>query len=50
MVKEKIIGTREAAYLLGISCQRLRILLAQGRVKNASGKFPFMGQKTMKCL
>lgn len=35
MVKEKIIGTREAAYLLGISGQRLRILLAQGRVKGA---------------
>ena len=35
MVKEKIIGTTEAAYLLGISGQRLRILLAQGRVKGA---------------
>ncbi|MDY7003606.1 MAG: hypothetical protein SWX82_06480 [Cyanobacteriota bacterium] len=35
MVKERIIGTREAAYLLGISGQRLRVLLAQGRVKGA---------------
>ena len=33
--KKKIIGTTEAAYLLGISGQRLRVLLAQDRVKNA---------------
>ena len=33
--KKKIIGTTEAAYLLGISAQRLRVLLAQDRVKNA---------------
>ena len=44
MVKKKnkrIIGTTEAAYLLGISGQRLRVLLAQGRVKNAEKKNGF---------
>ncbi|MGD1700525.1 hypothetical protein [Dapis sp. BLCC M229] len=30
-----IIGTREAAFLLGICCQRVRVLLAQGRIKGA---------------
>ena len=30
-----IIGTREAAFLLGICCQRVRALLAQGRIKGA---------------
>ncbi|MGB3510637.1 MAG: hypothetical protein WBA93_15675 [Microcoleaceae cyanobacterium] len=29
------IGTREAAFLLGICCQRVRALLAQGRIKGA---------------
>ncbi|NET14537.1 MAG: hypothetical protein F6K08_17760, partial [Okeania sp. SIO1H6] len=33
IVKEKIMGTREASFLLGISRQRLLVLLAQGRVK-----------------
>ncbi len=33
--------TREAAYLLGISCQRLRVLLSQGRVRGASKKNGF---------
>ncbi|NEP91338.1 MAG: helix-turn-helix domain-containing protein [Okeania sp. SIO2C2] len=28
-------GTREAAFLLGICCQRVRVLLAQGRIKGA---------------
>ncbi len=41
MVEEKIIGTTEAAYLLGISGQRLRVLLAQGRVKGACKKDGF---------
>ncbi|MGB3514247.1 MAG: hypothetical protein WBA93_34555 [Microcoleaceae cyanobacterium] len=41
MVDEKIMGTTEAAYLLGISGQRLRVLLAQGRVKGASKKNGF---------
>lgn len=31
----KIIGTSEAAYLLGISCQRVRKLLSQGRIQGA---------------
>ena len=31
----KIIGTRQAAYLLGICCQRVRVLLSQGRIKGA---------------
>ncbi|WP_426580831.1 hypothetical protein [Dapis sp. BLCC M229] len=35
MVEKRIMGTTEAAYLLGISGQRLRVLLSQGRVKNA---------------
>ncbi|NEP84512.1 MAG: DNA-binding protein [Okeania sp. SIO3C4] len=30
-----IIGTREAAFLLGICCQRVRVLLSQGRIKGA---------------
>lgn len=30
-----IIGTREAAFLLGICCQRVRALLAQDRIKGA---------------
>ena len=30
-----MIGTREAAFLLGICCQRLRVLLAQGRIRGA---------------
>ncbi len=30
-----MIGTREAAHLLGICCQRVRQLLKQGRIKNA---------------
>ncbi|NEO54918.1 MAG: helix-turn-helix domain-containing protein [Okeania sp. SIO3B5] len=43
-------GTREAAYLLGISGQRLRVLLAQGRVKgaykkNGFWKIPIYGSK-----
>ncbi|MGD1805554.1 hypothetical protein ACP6PL_08955 [Dapis sp. BLCC M126] len=29
------IGTREAAFLLGICCQRVRVLLSQGRIKGA---------------
>ncbi|MBS9769617.1 MAG: hypothetical protein MK289_23320 [Trichodesmium sp. ALOHA_ZT_67] len=29
------IGTREAAFLLGICCQRVRALLSQGRIKDA---------------
>lgn len=41
MVDKKIMGTTEAAYLLGISGQRLRVLLAQGRVKGASKKNGF---------
>lgn len=41
MVDKKIIGTRQAAYLLGISGQRLRVLLAQGRVKGAYKKDGF---------
>ena len=44
MVEEKnkkIIGTTEAAHLLGISAQRLRVLLAQGRVKDADKKNGF---------
>ena len=50
MVEQKIIGTREAAYLLGISGQRLRVLLAQGRVKsaykeNGFWKIPTYGSK-----
>lgn len=50
MVEEKIIGTREAAYLLGISGQRLRVLLAQGRVKgaykqNGFWRIPIYGSK-----
>ncbi|WP_275670406.1 hypothetical protein [Okeania hirsuta] len=34
-------GTREASFLLGISRQRLLVLLAQGRVKGAdkNGRF-----------
>ncbi|MGB3512655.1 MAG: hypothetical protein WBA93_26245 [Microcoleaceae cyanobacterium] len=35
MLEEKIITTREAALLLGFSTQRLRFLLAQGRVRGA---------------
>ncbi|MDY7006442.1 MAG: hypothetical protein SWX82_21610 [Cyanobacteriota bacterium] len=30
-----IIGTREAAFLLGICCQRVRVLLSQNRIKGA---------------
>ncbi|MGB3512697.1 MAG: hypothetical protein WBA93_26465 [Microcoleaceae cyanobacterium] len=30
-----IIGTREVAFLLGICCQRVRVLLSQGRIKGA---------------
>ena len=37
----KIIGTSEAAYLLGISCQRVRKLLSQGRIKGAYKKDRF---------
>ncbi|MGD1806141.1 hypothetical protein ACP6PL_11975 [Dapis sp. BLCC M126] len=48
-----IIGTREAAFLLGICCQRVRVLLSQGRIKGAYkhkgfwkiplyGKMPFV--------
>ncbi|MGK7919081.1 MAG: hypothetical protein AB4080_03620 [Trichodesmium sp.] len=31
----KYIGTREAAFLLGICCQRVRVLLSEGRIKGA---------------
>ena len=34
-VEEKIMGTKQASFLLGISRQRLLVLLAQGRVKGA---------------
>lgn len=37
----KTIGTSEAAYLLGISCQRVRKLLSQGRIKGAYKKDRF---------
>lgn len=30
-----IIGTRQAAFLLGICCQRVRVLLSQNRIKGA---------------
>ena len=34
-------GTKEASFLLGISRQRLLVLLAQGRVKGADKKGRF---------
>ena len=34
-VKKTTIGTREAAFLLGICCQRVRVLLSQDRIKGA---------------
>ncbi|WP_293075015.1 hypothetical protein [Okeania sp. SIO3B5] len=47
-----IIGTREAAFLLGICCQRVRSLLAQGRIKGAFKKkgfwqIPVYGKRKM---
>ena len=35
IVKKTFIGTREAAFLLGICCQRIRTLLSQNRIKGA---------------
>ena len=37
----ELIGTKEAAYLLGICCQRVRQLLKEGRIKGAEklGRF-----------
>ncbi|NEQ37613.1 MAG: hypothetical protein F6K40_15615 [Okeania sp. SIO3I5] len=53
MTIKKYIGTREAAFLLGICCQRVRALLYQGRIKGADKdnkgfwQIPLYGKRKM---